>query len=147
MLFYAHRVFLCLIVWLIAGLMVICSILILKFERKLWLQCVCYMSKKFIAELHAQKKTQATRCCTTVGNSDDQANPLRWARTRHYQESRSRKISRRNDSLFLARSRKSNFHFSFYSRFSRFVEKNSIPILDLWDFKIHSLSLLDFQDF
>ena len=32
---------------------------------------------------------------------------------------------------FLARSRKSNFHFSFYSRFSRFLEKNSISLLDL----------------
>ena len=32
---------------------------------------------------------------------------------------------------FLARSRKSNFHFSFYSRFSRFLEKNSTSLLDL----------------
>ena len=29
-------------------------------------------------------------------------------------------------SYFLSRSRKSNFHFSFYSRFSRFLEKNLI---------------------
>ena len=35
---------------------------------------------------------------------------------------------------FLARSRKLDFHFSFYSRFSRFLEKNSISLLDLWDF-------------
>ena len=32
---------------------------------------------------------------------------------------------------FLARSRKLIFHFSFYSRFSRFLEKNSISLLDL----------------
>ena len=39
-----------------------------------------------------------------------------------------------------------DFHFSFYSRFSRFLEKNSISLLDLWDFLIHSLSLFNFQD-
>merc|ERR1719237_1052543 len=32
---------------------------------------------------------------------------------------------------FLARSRKLDFHFSFYSRFSRFLEKNSTSLLDL----------------
>ena len=32
---------------------------------------------------------------------------------------------------FLARSRKLIFHFSFYSRLSRFLEKNSISLLDL----------------
>ena len=48
---------------------------------------------------------------------------------------------------FLARSRKLDFHFSFYSRFSRFLEKNSTSLLDLWDFYSHSLSILDFQDF
>ena len=32
---------------------------------------------------------------------------------------------------FLARSRKLDFHFSFYSRFSRFLEKKSISLLDL----------------
>ena len=42
---------------------------------------------------------------------------------------------------FLARSRKSNFHFSFYSRFSRFFRKNSISLLDLWDFQTHSRCL------
>ena len=35
---------------------------------------------------------------------------------------------------FLARSRKLNFHFSFSSQFSRFLEKNSISLLDLWYF-------------
>ena len=47
---------------------------------------------------------------------------------------------------FLARSRKLDFHFSFYSWCSRFLEKISISLLDLWDFLIHSLSLFNFQD-
>ena len=33
--------------------------------------------------------------------------------------------------FFLASSRKLDFHFSFYSRFSRFLEKNSLSLLDL----------------
>ena len=33
--------------------------------------------------------------------------------------------------FFLARSRKLDFHFSLYSRFSRFLEKKSISLLDL----------------
>ena len=119
----------------------------------------------------------------------------------HWQESRSRKISRRNDSLFSRSLEKTDFSFlflfsifkifrkkfyfssrfvrflkpfSFYSWFSRFLRKNSLSLLDWWDFETqisfssrfsrfwekflflfsiyeifenNSLSLLNFQDF
>ena len=78
----------------------------------------------------------------------------------HWQESRSRKISRRNDSLFSRSLEKTDFSFlflfsifkicrkkfnfssrfvrflkpfSFYSWFSRFLRKNSLSLLDWWD--------------
>ena len=78
----------------------------------------------------------------------------------HWQESRSRKISRRNDSLFSRSLEKTDFsflflfsifkifrkkfyfssrfvrflkQFSFYSWFSRFLRKNSLSLPDWWD--------------
>ena len=51
----------------------------------------------------------------------------------HWQESRSRKISRRNDFLFSRSLEKIKFSFLFlFSIFKNF--RNSISLLDLWDF-------------
>ena len=85
---------------------------------------------------------------------------LMHARSSHWQESRSRKISRRNDSLFSRSLEKIKFSFlflfsifkifrkkfyfssrfvrflkpfSFYSWFSRFFRKKSLSLLDWWD--------------
>ena len=48
--------------------------------------------------------------------------------------------------IFLSRAGELCFHFSFSSWFSRFLDKKSLALLDLWDFQNNSLSLLDFQD-
>ena len=52
----------------------------------------------------------------------------------HWQESRSRKISRRNDSLFSRSLEKTDFSFLFLFSTFKIFRKNSISLLDLWDF-------------
>ena len=58
----------------------------------------------------------------------------------------SRKSREEMTHIFLSRAGELCFHFSFSSWFSRFLDKKSLALLDLWDFQNNSLSLLDFQD-
>ena len=51
----------------------------------------------------------------------------------HWQESRSRKFSRRNDSLFSRSLEKIKFSFLFLFSIFKIFRKKSISLLDLWD--------------
>ena len=78
---------------------------------------------------------------------------LQWSKVshatsaRHWQESQSRKISRRNDSIFSRSLEKIGFSFLFLFLIFKIFRNIFISFLDLWDFLIQSLSLFNFQDF
>ena len=67
-----------------------------------------------------------------LGNPISRSMEIMWGSTAVIDKSLDLEKSREEmPPYFLARSRKLNFHYSFYSRFSRFLEKNSISLLDL----------------